>query len=425
MGNGQDDPPPIQPAGRRRLTRRKKILFASIMLLFCYSMAELVLTLLYMRGTLSPAPKSTVVQEQVEQGASRQFDPVRGCFLAPHPARIAIVASNGTIETVGTVRGNRQGFPDRDDFQLKRTSGKVRRYAILGDSMTAAQFLKRNWPDMAEDLASGEEVPLELYNFSVFGGGLDNWRSVLIDHVQAEGYELDGVIFALCCDDLHRGFTFWDDSQVETDEEGRQWGSYGRMPSRNKLDIPANLQQASSFLLPINWRLLPTGEFDQLLAGKKRLSVDRELKLYLTSRCVSGMARLFGVDLSPIPEFPALDPACLPLIDEIRQFLQRQQLPCLVVQLPLRHELIGQLKRAQGTGIPEQTRQFVNRIGARVMDGSEAFQGLDEAGIRDCWLPYDGHWGQSGSDRFARYMVEVIRDWQQSRAGGEKRLNSQ
>jgi hypothetical protein len=197
------------------------------------------------------------------------------------------------------------------------------------------------------------------------------------------------------------------------------------MPSRNKLDIPANLEQASSFLLPINWRLLPTAEFDQLLAGEKRLSVDRELKLYLTSRCVSGVARLFGVDLSPIPQFPPLDPACLPLIDDIREFLRRQQLPCLVVQLPLRHELIGQLKRAQGTGIPEQTRQFVNRIGARVMDGSEAFQGLDEAGIRDCWLPYDGHWGQSGSDRFARYMVEVIRDWQQSRAGGEKRLNSQ
>ena len=415
MGDGQDDPSPDQPAGRHPLTRRKKFLFASIMLLFCYSIAELVLTLLYMRGTLSPAPKSTVVQEQVEQGASRQFDPVRGCFLAPHSARIAIVASNGTIETVGTVRGNRQGFPDRDDFQLKRTSGKVRRYAILGNSMTAAQFLKRNWPDMAEDLASGEEVPLELYNFSVFGGGLDNWRSVLIDHVQAEGYELDGVIFALCCDDLHRGFTFWDDSQVETDEEGRKWGSYGRMPSRNKLDIPANLQQASSFLLPINWRLLPSGEFDQLLAGKKRLSVDRELKLYLTSRCVSGVARLFGVDLSPIPQFPPLDPACVPLIDEIREFLQRQQLPCLVVQLPLRHELMGQKERAQGTGIPQQTRQFVNRIGATVMDGSEAFQGLDEAGIRDCWLPYDGHWGQSGSDRFARYMVEAIEDWERTR----------
>ena len=415
IGNDQDDPTPIQPSGRRQLTRRKKILFASIMLLFCYSMAELVLTLLYMRGTLSPAPKSTVVQEQAEQGASRKFDPVRGCFLAPHQARIAIVASNGMIESVGTVRGNQQGFPDRDDFQQKRTSDRVRRYAVLGDSMTAAQFLKRNWPDMAEDLASGEEMPLELFNFSVFGGGLDNWRSVLIDHVQAGGYELDGVIFALCCDDLHRGFTFWDDSQVETDEEGRTWGSYGRMPSRDKLDIPANLEQASSFLLPINWRLLSTGEFDQLLAGEKRLSVDRELKLYLTSRCVSGVARLFGVDLSPIPQFPPLDPACLPLMDEIREFLQQQQLPCLVVQLPLRHELIGQLERAQGTGIPQQTRQFVNRIGATVMDGSEAFQGLDENGIRDCWLPYDGHWGQSGSDRFARYMVQAIEDWERTR----------
>ena len=424
MSDDRDAPSSGTRKGRRPLTRKKKILFAGITLLLGYSLAELVLTLLYMRGTLSPAPKSTVVQEQVEQGANRRFDPVRGCFLAPHPARIAIVASNGTIETVGTVRGNRQGFPDRDDFQLKRTSGKVRRYAILGDSMTAAQFLKRNWPDMAEDLASGEEVSLELYNFSVFGGGLDNWRSVLVEHVEAEGYELDGVIFALCCDDLHRGFTFWDDSQVQTDEQGRQWGSYGRMPSRNKLDIPANLDQASAFLLPINWRLLPTAEFDQLLAGEKRLSVDRELKLYLTSRCVSGVARLFGVELSPIPVFPPINPACLPSMDEMGGFLRRHELPCLVVQLPLRHELIQQLKEADVPRIPEQTRQFATRIGATVVDGSEAFTGLDVAGIRDCWLPIDGHWGQTGSDRFARYMVDAIRDWEQNRAGELQQANT-
>jgi len=417
MSDDRDAPSSGTGKGRRPLTRKKKILFAGITLLLGYSLAELVLTLLYMQGTLSPVPKSTVVLEQVKQGASRRYDPVRGCLLAQHPSRTAIVASNGLIETEGIVKGNNRGFPDRDDFQLEREKAGTRRYAVFGDSMTSAQFLKINWPDMAEDLASGEEVSLELYNFSVFGGGLDNWRSVLVEHVEAEGYELDGVIFAVCCDDLHRGFTFWDDSQVQTDGQGRQWGSYGRMPSRNKLDIPANLQQASSFLLPINWRLLPHDQFEQLLAGKKRLSVDRELKLYLTSRCVSGVARLFGVELSPIPVFPPINTACLPSMDEIGGFLRRHELPCLVVQLPLRHELIQQLKEAEVPRIPEQTRQFAARIGATVVDGSEAFMGLDATGIRDCWLPIDGHWGQTGSDRFARYMVDAIRDWEQKRAG--------
>ena len=417
MGDDQEAPAPVKAAGRRPLSRRKKLLFTCIMLVLGYSLAELALTLLYMRGTLSPAPKSTVVQEQVEQGASRRYDPVRGCFIAPPPSRTAIVASNGLIETVGTVQGNKQGFSDRDDFQRKRGSPGIRRYAVFGDSMTSAEFLTLNWPDVAEDLAAGDQAPLELYNFSVFGGGLDNWRSVLVDHVESEGYELDGVIFALCCDDLHRGFTFWDDSQVQTDEQGRQWGSYGRMPSRNKLDIPANLEQASAFLLPINWRLLPHDQFEQLLAGNKRLSVDRELKLYLTSRCVTGVARLFGVDLSPIPEFPPINPACRPLMDEIAGFLRQHQLPCLVVQLPLRHELLEKADTGEAVGIPQQTQEFVDHIGATVMDGSKAFQGLDEAGIRDCWLPIDGHWGQSGSDRFARYMVTAIRDWERNRGG--------
>ena len=402
---------------RRPPTGKKKLLFTSITLLLSYSFAELVLTSLYMQGTLLPIPKSTMVLEQAEQGASRHYDPVRGCLLAQHPSRVAIVASNGQVETEGIVKGNNRGFPDRDDFQLKRGKTQTRRYAVLGDSMTSAQFLQRNWPDMAEDLASGEAVSLELYNFSVLGAGLDNWRSILLDHVGTEGYELDGVIFAVCCDDLHRGFTFWDDSQVQTDEQGRQWGSYGRMLSRNKLVIPANLEQASLFLLPINWRLLPHDQFEQLLAGNKRLSVERKLKLYLTSRCIGGVARLFGIELNPVPVFPPINPACLPSMDEIGGFLRRHKLPCMVVQLPLRHELINRLKDTETVGIPEQTSQFAMRIGASVADGSKAFMGLDAAGIRDCWLPIDGHWNQAGSDRFARYMVNTIKDWETKQPG--------
>jgi hypothetical protein len=421
MGAEQLDPSSAGVTGSRQgLSRHKKILFASIVLVVCYSLAELVLTMLYLRGTLSPAPKSTMVLEQTGQGPSTRFDPVRGCFLAPHPARTAIVASNGTIETVGTVRGNNQGFPDRDDFQVERMDRDTIRYAVFGDSMTAAQFIEQNWPDMAEDLAGKESRPLELYNFSVFGGGLDNWRSVLMEHVETKGYELDGLVFAVCCDDLHRGFTFWDESLVQTDEQGTRWGSYGRMPSRNKLDNPANLDQASSFLLKINWQLLSSDEFESLIDGQTRLPFNREFKLYLTSRCVSGVARICGVDLNPIPTFPPINPACLPSMDEIAGFLRQHQLPCLVVQVPLRHKLLEKVDKGEAVGIPQQTQQFADRIGAMVVDGSRAFEGLDEAGIRECWLPVDGHWGQSGSDRFARFMLDTIKDWERNRAGNPR-----
>ncbi len=54
--------------GRHPLSRKKKLLFTGITLLLGYSFAELVLTSLYMQGTLLPIPKSTVVLEQAEQG---------------------------------------------------------------------------------------------------------------------------------------------------------------------------------------------------------------------------------------------------------------------------------------------------------------------------------------------------------------------
>ena len=107
---------------------------------------------------------------------------------------------------------------------------------------------------------------------------------------------------------------------------------------------------------------------------------------------------------------------CLPSMDEIGGVLRRHELPCLVVHLPLRHELIKQLKDTETPSVPEQTRQFATRIGARVTDGSEAFLGMDEAGIRACWLPVDCHWNQTGSDRFAHYMLDAIREWEQKRA---------
>ena len=78
--------------------------------------------------------------------------------------------------------------------------------------------------------------------------------------------------------------------------------------------------------------------------------------------------------------------------------------------------MIKQLKDTETPRVPKQTWQFATRIGASVTDGSEAFLGMDEAGIRDCWLPVDGHWGQTGSDRFAYYMLDAIRDWEQKRA---------
>jgi hypothetical protein len=50
-----------------------------------------------------------------------------------------------------------------------------------------------------------------------------------------------------------------------------------------------------------------------------------------------------------------------------------------------------------------------------------AFNGRTASQIRASWLPYDGHWGQGGSDRFAKFMMEILTQWH---AGREQRART-
>jgi hypothetical protein len=67
------------------------------------------------------------------------------------------------------------------------------------------------------------------------------------------------------------------------------------------------------------------------------------------------------------------------------------------------------LPRSERKSDPDDDkREFAELLGAKFVDGSLAFEGLSKQEVRDLWLPYDGHWAQGGSDRFGRFMVEVL-----------------
>ncbi len=94
-----------------------------------------------------------------------QFDPIRGYRLTTTPSRFARVV-NGEIDYIGVLKGNQQGFPDRDDFSIQRPASINKRYLVFGDSFTAAQYIKTNWPDRLEDRYPG----FQMLNLSTDGG---------------------------------------------------------------------------------------------------------------------------------------------------------------------------------------------------------------------------------------------------------------
>jgi hypothetical protein len=137
--------------------------------------------------------------------------------------------------------------------------------------------------------------------------------------------------------------------------------------------------------------------------------MQRSLRPVLSRLCWHEINQFLGTAESDLPDevtdstkFP---PHVRRRMEEIRNYLQDHKIPALVIAVPSRERLLD--------GLPPsaESRAFAEFIGAEFVDGGDAFDGLSAGEIRDHWLKFDGHWAQSGSDRFARHFTAVISDW--------------
>ncbi len=373
-------------------------ILAVVSVVATYATVEGVATALYVRGYLEPVP--IWMHERTDPGGNLRFDPVRGARLSATPARIVCIASDGSIETRGSYFGNNQGFPDRDDFHPKRSDPAIVRLAVFGDSFSHAQFFDTNWPDRAEDLARAAGRRLELLNFSLDGAGLLNWASVLTRFVQPQGYQLDGVIFAVWGDDLDRHFSWWDDSPRKHTEKLQQV-LLGRSQNFDLDDTPDGIVAGNPYL---RWYVVTPDQLDRALAGDWLPEVHRAPRLFLwgrAQRLVAGLStRSRGSALAERPR--AFDPGQRVLIERTRLALKELDLPVLVVRVP---------NRIEDPSWAGDAERFAELLEGDFLDGGGAFEGLSESEFEALWLPTDGHWNQRGSDLFAEFASRALADW--------------
>jgi hypothetical protein len=340
-------------------------------------------------------------------GETIRFDPIRGYFLTQTPSRVARV-NYGKVEYLGSFRGNLQGFADRDDFCIKRLSPGQRRVAVFGDSFTAATMEPLNapnWPNRVEDLCRASSRPLLTLNFSLDGGGLANWVSILHDIVVKDRYEIDGLVFAVAWDDLDRKFAMFD--QIDAKRF-----MHARAPSWDVASQPKTGQEAFALLVrdtnPANRYVLSTQQFDAFLAGQWK---PREWKLRFSSRLWQVLVSRTN-NTKPAPNF---EPGQVELINEIRQLAKEHSWPIAVAYIPNREELID----PTASSTVERCRKFSEMLGATFFDGREAFHGLSSQQIKNDWFPIDGHWNRRGSDQFASFMAAQIPCWLAAQAKQE------
>lgn len=391
-----------KPTPRLRGRARKLALIVGV-ILATYVLADLALTQIAHRTGLIP-PRCEQYHEYVGEGPICEFSPVSGYRVNGYPSRWLVVAPDGKVQSWGMFRGNNLGFPDGDDFRPQRTRPGARRFAVFGDSMTASQFIPRNWPTACEEMAKEKGSELELLNFAVDGGGIVNWWGTVTNVLGPEQYDLDGVVFAVCCDDLYRGMYIVHDEY----ELGRH--RFGRVPGMNPRGFPRTVAEAEPFLLPgwIDLPGLPSAEVDELIAARTTLPAPAEYFLLSKLLLFASQTRHFypqGKAEGPVP----FDADLLSLIGDVRRVLVEQlELPILVVVVPM---LSREGEATISSGIPVDKEVFAKELGARIIDGADAFKGLSPTELDDCYLRHEYHWNQRGSDHFARYMLEQISSW--------------
>lgn len=400
-----------RPAGnaetaRPALSTRRKLAFAAAVTFATYVVAEIALSIALQRGAIHPLNTWFVFEES---GRTIRFDRDRGVFLGPAPSRYARV-SFGEVVYDGVARGNAQGFPDRDDFAKAEVPG-VRRIAVFGDSFTSAQFLAMNWPDRAEDLLAERGLAVRLLNLSVEGGGLVNWHSILTRVVAPGGFGIDGVIFAVYGNDLRRGFHYLDDEEPPLDAAGQRRHRLGYAFTWDLDALPGDREAAVATMYRAPGYILASTEYDAAIDGTWQPRLTRPFRPALLWQ----VSRRLGVKWAPLDEdeVPVAeatrhrkdDAGYSRTVERVRTTLRGLGVPVLVVSVPSVDELLGRAPQ-----VPD-VRPFAESLGARFEDGAEAFAGLTPDQVRGLFLRHDHHWGQAGSDRFARFIADIVTKW--------------
>lgn len=372
-----------------------RVYAAGFGLIFGYLVAELAVT-----GYQGFSWAGTSMWLYDESGKTVHFDPIRGYFLTEQPSRWGRI-TKGNFEYVAWLKGNTQGFPTRTDFGPARPDGSTRRIAVFGDSFSAGDYLDTNWPDRTQALAEAGGGRLQMLNFSFTGVGLANWWSILTRLVAAQKYQLDGIVFLVFDNDLDRHFLVADHRASRS----RLWRTCQHWDPQT---YPATLEEAKTCSVTTQHAfVISDSEYEQALKGKWPASVPRwELRPVLGKQIYTYLDRWSDSLQAALFKTPGFDPDQARLIEDIRRFVSSSKLPVLVVFLPPREELV----RSTWENDPhrDETKAFAREIGATFVDGSAAFANLQRADIRKCFFPYDGHWNQTGSDRFAKFMLDVI-----------------
>ena len=295
-----------------------------------YICFEAAVNVLFRTGVVT---STTSVSFYENSDRTFHFEPVRGFRLTQTPSRRARI-SEGIIEFSEVIKGNNQGFADQHDFYPQRPDSVDKRLLILGDSFTAAQYIKVNWPDRIEDIYRTDGRNVQLLNFSLPGIGLANWWSILINLIEAEGYEADGLVIAVYPSDLLRTFTV-------TDHRDRHIVPWGRLESWNPATYPKTLAEARPYFIDSAGYIVSSDEFDRIISGGWTSYIPIRPYVAWTFLHRWQVSRNDAVEAQSKKHI--FDAGAMRLIEDMKRVVKQMDIPVAIIHIPSKTEILENL----------------------------------------------------------------------------------
>lgn len=386
------------------------LIWALTGLMAAYAVTEITMNIRAVVGHLPPPASSPDLGFGAFNGPCAEYDTVRG-YRWTNPEIRMFKMVNRELVYDNIFRINAQGYFFPRDYTPKRKREGAKRYLVLGDSFSSAEYLRVPWTVRADSLLGQDP---EIYSFSVDGGGLYNWHRIFFKEI-VPVYEFDGIVLAVFGNDLEREFFV-----MHHMEDTGYTGYLPEVPS-GKEELIQNFADA---LMPYAG-YLPDSVMDALIdrnpeTEPRQLPDVYALKTLMAApanlftnmrfkRFLSGMLVPAGNPVSVEEARTGLGPARYERVMDIIDYCQRHGKDVVIATLPYQPAL-PYAARGKILRYYAYCQTIARTRDTGYFDGTSGFLSLSSQEQKLCFLPYDIHWSQQGSDYFAEQFAGFLRN---------------
>jgi len=346
-------------------------------------------------------------------GPCADYDNIRGFRWNGEAPRISKIINNHVVYD-HYFHLNEQGFYFDIDFKKIKSDSLSKRLIVLGDSFTSGEYLEKPWPVRFNELSGSDK---KLYSFSVNGGGLFNWYSIFFNEIVSH-YEFDGIILPVFGNDLQRDFfvmdhgpevgltgyldtipSSWQDVQDYFSEQLKPYATYMTDSLINQKKDEAIRFSEQQFRFAPDIYL-----FALAISTPVRMSQDNKFKKFLQDQIIDEsitndhelIERELGTDK-------------LRMMEEIIHYCEVNEKEMIIATLPYEPGY-QYLDKGQEFKHAAVCKAICRRYDLLFFDGVAIYDDLDKKSLSECFLPFDVHWSQKGSDVFAREFHAFMKD---------------